>query len=70
MHETDFIKFSQLLEIENIVFWKKIVCDIFQAFEMYLTERFWSEHILFIPGSAEFPQAIIPYSMCDLKSEL
>ena len=37
---------------------------------MCLTERFCSEQILFMPGLAEFPQATIPYSICDLKSEL
>ena len=47
-----------------------LVCCLLLAFEMYLTERFCSEQILFMPGSAEFPQATIPYLICDLKSEL
>ena len=47
-----------------------LVCCLLLAFEMYLTEHFCSEQILFMPGSAEFPQATIPYSIRDLNSEL
>ena len=43
---------------------KLLVCDLFLAFEMNLTEHFCNKQTLFMPWSAELPQATIPYSIC------
>ena len=45
-----------------------LVCDNFLALDIYLTAFFCRWYIPFKSGIDAFPQACIPYSMCDLKS--
>ena len=46
------------------------VWELKSAFDMYLIARFCREQIRLMLLLLEFPQAVNPNSMCDLKSEL